>query len=177
MLNDAQLKEQLEKSPAARVTPEYIESRIQKKEFAVVDGTLTICTLILDNGFKVSGVSGCAKPENFNKEIGERYAYDAAFRQLWPLFGFLLCEAGYNAGQERGFGEVNGVLRTIVNNAARNDDGVWEVPHAFMQKAHDIYAGWSAESGSAAADEQEDGEDDEDNEDEDQPEPEKVAAA
>ena len=38
-------------------------------------------------------------PENYNEEIGNKIAYDNAFRQLWPLFGFLLAEKNRLKGQ------------------------------------------------------------------------------
>lgn len=60
--------------------------------FTRIGGTVTHCRIILDNGFSVSGESACVNAENYNQEIGERIAYNNAFRQLWPLFGFLLAE-------------------------------------------------------------------------------------
>lgn len=51
---------------------------------------LTFCVLVLRNGFTVHGVSACASPENYNKEIGERIARENAERQIWPLLGFRL---------------------------------------------------------------------------------------
>ena len=51
---------------------------------------LTFCVLILRNGFTVHGVSACASPENYNKEIGERIARENAEREIWPLLGFRL---------------------------------------------------------------------------------------
>ncbi|GDY37206.1 Gp49 family protein [Acidovorax sp. NB1] len=53
-------------------------------------GLLTFCVLILRNGFTVHGVSACASPENYNKEIGERIARENAEREIWPLLGFRL---------------------------------------------------------------------------------------
>lgn len=53
-------------------------------------GLLTICVLVLRNGFTVIGHSACASPENYNKEIGERIARENAERQIWPLLGFRL---------------------------------------------------------------------------------------
>lgn len=53
-------------------------------------GLLTFCVLVLRNGFTVHGVSACASPENYNKEIGERIARENAERQIWPLLGFRL---------------------------------------------------------------------------------------
>lgn len=51
---------------------------------------LSICILVMQNGFTVIGKSAPASPENFNVELGQRFAYDDAVRQLWPLMGFAL---------------------------------------------------------------------------------------
>jgi hypothetical protein len=52
--------------------------------------TLTLCVLVMDNGFTVLGKSAPASPQNFNAELGRRFAYEDAVRQLWPLMGFAL---------------------------------------------------------------------------------------
>ncbi len=93
MLNAAELQEKLKQSPAERVTEEYMNSRIAKKEF-VLAGTSTTCLIHLDNGFIVSGFSACAKAVNYDQAIGEKVSYDNAYRQLWGFFGFLLVENG-----------------------------------------------------------------------------------
>jgi len=51
---------------------------------------LTICVLVLENGFTVIGESACAHPENFNQDIGRRLAREAAKRKVWPLLGYAL---------------------------------------------------------------------------------------
>ena len=53
-------------------------------------GLLSICILEMKNGFTVIGKSAPASPENFNEELGKKYAYEDAVRQLWPLMGFAL---------------------------------------------------------------------------------------
>lgn len=62
-----------------------------------IDGTpmadlavLTFCVLRLWNGYTVHGVSACADPANFNREIGERLARADAVNKIWPLLGFEL---------------------------------------------------------------------------------------
>jgi hypothetical protein len=37
------------------------------------------------------GKAAPASPENFDPEVGKRYAYEDAFRELWPLEGYVLC--------------------------------------------------------------------------------------
>ena len=51
---------------------------------------LTICVLVLRNGFTVTGESSCASPENFDADIGRRVARQNAINKVWPLLGFRL---------------------------------------------------------------------------------------
>lgn len=53
---------------------------------------LSICLLVMRNGFTVIGKSAPASPANFNKEYGQKLAYEDAVRQLWPLMGYVLRE-------------------------------------------------------------------------------------
>ena len=53
---------------------------------------LTICVLHMQNGFVLIGKSAPASPENFDREKGERFAYEDAIKQLWPLEGYALRE-------------------------------------------------------------------------------------
>lgn len=92
LITNEKLDELLAASPAERVTPEYMKSRITSTDFTRIGETVTHCRIVLDNGFSASGESACVNVENYNKEIGEKIAYENAFRQLWPLFGFLLAE-------------------------------------------------------------------------------------
>lgn len=51
---------------------------------------LTICVIVMKNDFIVLGKSAPASPENFNADLGKKFAYEDAVRQLWPLMGFAL---------------------------------------------------------------------------------------
>lgn len=53
---------------------------------------LTICVLVLRNGFTVTGESACASPENFNAAIGRKVARENAIQKIWPLMGYALKE-------------------------------------------------------------------------------------
>lgn len=92
MLTNRELEDKLNSRPAPKVTKQQIEARICDKIFHRIGDTLTHCSIILDNGFNVTGESACVNAENYDQEIGERIAYDNAFNKLWPLFGFLLAE-------------------------------------------------------------------------------------
>ena len=51
---------------------------------------MTICVVVMRNGFVVIGNSAPASPENFNPDLGRKFAYEQCIRQLWPLMGFAL---------------------------------------------------------------------------------------
>jgi len=94
VISDTQAAEILSGLEAPRITLEYMESRIAQKEFIIPDSapTLTICLLKLDNGFFSVGMSAPASTENYNQELGRKYSYENALRDLWGKFGFALSE-------------------------------------------------------------------------------------
>jgi hypothetical protein len=51
---------------------------------------LSVCFIVMRNGFTVIGKSAPASPKNFNADLGRKFAYEDAIRQLWPLMGFAL---------------------------------------------------------------------------------------
>lgn len=53
---------------------------------------LSVCFLVLRNGFTVIGHSAAASPENFDPVMGKKIAYENALRQIWPLMGYELKE-------------------------------------------------------------------------------------
>lgn len=100
---------------ARRVTPADVQSEIASEHyFTAFDGCmhtgehskwapdwevprsvealncLTICVLVLRNGFTVTGESACASPENFDAELGRKIAREKAIEKIWPLLGFRL---------------------------------------------------------------------------------------
>jgi hypothetical protein len=66
-------------------------------EVLVALGCLTICVLVLKNGFTVTGESACVSPENFNEELGRKNARQKAVDKIWMLEGYLLKDHLYNA--------------------------------------------------------------------------------
>lgn len=83
---------------APRITPKDVKESIEKVEYYVFPSSqLTVCCMTLKNGFCVTGESACASPENFNKEIGERIAYQQAENKIWPLLGYVLKEKLHQA--------------------------------------------------------------------------------
>lgn len=87
---------------APRLTPQLIDEAIAGEYFVraseafdgapILDGLkcLTICVLVLKNGYTIVGKSACASPENFNQELGNKIAREDARRQIWALEGYAL---------------------------------------------------------------------------------------
>ncbi|MFA6063833.1 MAG: Gp49 family protein [Gallionella sp.] len=92
---------------APRVTPADIEVNIASEHyFTAAEGCignvdevidipqsldlLTLCVLVLRNGFTVTGESACASPENFDAELGRKIARQNAVQKMWPLMGYEL---------------------------------------------------------------------------------------
>lgn len=53
---------------------------------------LTLCVLVLKNGFKVVGDSSSVSLENFDAELGRKIARQKAIDKVWMLEGYLLKE-------------------------------------------------------------------------------------
>ena len=51
---------------------------------------LTLCVIVLKNGFTVTGESACADPAKFDAEIGRKIARANALNKVWPLMGYVL---------------------------------------------------------------------------------------
>lgn len=65
---------------------------------------LTICIVVLKNGYTIVGTSACASPENYNQELGRKIAYENCIRQIWPLMGFALRDKLSNATASKAAG-------------------------------------------------------------------------
>lgn len=124
MSTDQQIEQEIQDKglTAARVTPAQIEAAISSEvylnpshlpeEGCLVKGNLaqspydfeplgllTICVLVLKNGFTVVGKSACASAANFDVEVGRKVARMDAVNQIWALEGYLLKQRIHEAGQ------------------------------------------------------------------------------
>ncbi|NEN91189.1 MAG: hypothetical protein F6K48_20680 [Okeania sp. SIO3H1] len=71
------------------VTPLMIDTEIVSAQYHVFPGTtLTVCCLVLRNGFTVTGQSACIDPADFDKELGEQTAYRKARDEVWNLLAY-----------------------------------------------------------------------------------------
>jgi hypothetical protein len=86
-----QAKDRLKGAIAPRVTEDSIKAKIASVEYTLA-GTTTICQIRMNNGFVFLGHSTPASPLNYDAEIGQRYAYENAFKHIWTHEGYLLRE-------------------------------------------------------------------------------------
>lgn len=117
-MNDKAIEQAIQDAgkTAPRVTPSDIEAEITHTYYVNVGEAhhakwpdlsaadehhpsidlLTICVLVLKNGFTVTGESACASPENFDAQIGQDIARANAINKIWPLMGFRLRDSLIN---------------------------------------------------------------------------------
>jgi len=84
LASDGVFGEYYDSLPKEATKPEAIAS------LPVALSLLTLCVLVLKNGFTVVGKSACASPENFDAELGRKIARQDAVTQIWPLEGYRL---------------------------------------------------------------------------------------
>lgn len=88
---------EVQKTPR-RVTLESIKDAIVHVEYYRPTSAphFTIAVVCLQNGFVVVGSSAPADPANYDKALGERFAYEDAVRKIWPLMGYALRDKLYS---------------------------------------------------------------------------------
>lgn len=67
----------------------YVGDRVTESS-KVPLSLLTICVMVLKNGFTVTGESACASPENFDAEIGRYIARKNAIEKIRTLMEYEL---------------------------------------------------------------------------------------
>lgn len=82
---------------------------------------LTLCVLVLANGFTVTGESACASPENFNAELGRKLARQKAIDKVWAFEGYLLKQEMFDEANPVQFQNTGGEL-VRASETARSDD-------------------------------------------------------
>lgn len=78
---------------APRLSPadiDRIAAGSQRHFWIVPRTTMTVCALILPNGFVITGESAAASKENFDEAIGQKIAFENARNKIWALEGYLL---------------------------------------------------------------------------------------
>jgi len=112
--NDVEAEIQAKGLTAPRITPAILDSLILATDYHVPSGTtLTLCTLILNNGFTVVGKAACADPKNFDKSLGRKIAYDNARNEIWALAGYELKQRLHDYQYQANFSTPSRTTDTI----------------------------------------------------------------
>lgn len=72
------------------VTPAVINSMIASVEVSRVDPKTTLLRAETVTGFVEYATSSCVTPENYNEELGQKYAGKKIEDKLWFAMGFVL---------------------------------------------------------------------------------------
>jgi hypothetical protein len=82
-----------------KVSASDIHAKIMLTSYQLLEGTTTtICRILLQNGFSVIGTSACVDPKEYNQALGEKYAFEKAFDEIWAFEGYLLKQRRFEAG-------------------------------------------------------------------------------
>lgn len=74
-----------------RLTPQDLDDMIVGVEYLRPQiGTLTICVLTLSNGCTLTGQSNVIDPDNYDRELGEKAAFNNAKGKIWEAEGYAL---------------------------------------------------------------------------------------
>ena len=71
-----------------KISREDVEKAVKEEKYVKLTEKMTVCILTTDTGFEVIGVSACANPSNYVKELGEKYAREEAINKLWDYEGY-----------------------------------------------------------------------------------------
>ena len=89
----------VQKTPQ-RVALDTMLEKIITEEYIYTEAVphMTICLLVTENGYSILGKSVPADPENYNVDLGMKFAKEDCIRQLWPLEAYLLREVMTESG-------------------------------------------------------------------------------
>jgi hypothetical protein len=75
-----------------KISSDCIEALLNSAEIEehTFHGKQHVVSYKFSNGFAVVGVGSCVKPENFDIELGRKYAREQVENKLWELEGYLL---------------------------------------------------------------------------------------
>ena len=79
--------------PERKLTKEFLESEVKEKHFTRIGDCITHCRIVTHSGFEFTGESAVVDPNNFDKALGEQYAYESALEGMWMPYGFWLHKA------------------------------------------------------------------------------------
>lgn len=149
---------------APRVTPDMIDSMIDRTDFIMLPGgSHMICRITLNGGFSVIGESKTVSAANFNADKAQEISYQKARDAVWPVAGAILAHELHNGRMPLSpselklpqeiqlvITELNQVMRRLktlgpmlVDPDLLTEMGVPEEEIALLKEQHTFMAGYS----------------------------------
>ena len=76
-----------------KLMPGDAEAVIAETHYWMPEGLrLTVCCLVLKNGFTVTGTASCVREEDYDATIGMQVARRKAVDEIFPLLGYMMRE-------------------------------------------------------------------------------------
>ena len=70
------------------LTEKNITDQIAKVEYSKLWEKTAVCLLTLRNGFEIVATSACIKAEDYDQEVGNKFAYEKAVDKIRELEGY-----------------------------------------------------------------------------------------
>ena len=132
-----------------KVSKDQVEAAIVDKSFTLLPcGRTMICTLTLVSGFTVRGEASVVDLTEFIQELGEKYAYEDALKQVWQLLGYDLAKKMHLIKQG------TAPSRVVATEEPKTYIGT-KVIHAtpMNRQEYNYFRGWNLPANEAGADE------------------------
>ena len=71
-----------------KLTEQQIIAQIAKVEYSKLWEKTAVCLLTLRNGFEIVATSACIKAEDYDQEVGNKFAYEKAVDKIRELEGY-----------------------------------------------------------------------------------------
>lgn len=84
-----------------------VEERILVTEYTKLGEKTTICLITLDNGFEIVGTSSCVNPDMYNKQLGEKYAYEQAVSKAIEFLAYELQNENFISNCKYSFSNIH----------------------------------------------------------------------
>lgn len=73
-----------------KILEQDVKNFIAARDAAKIGQKTTIVSLRTITGYETHGLSSCVDPNNYNQELGEKFANEKALDEIWQGLGFVL---------------------------------------------------------------------------------------
>lgn len=85
------------------VIADNLAKNVESKEFVILRGRMTLCLLVMTNGYLITGESFCFHKNVFDEAIGEKYALEDAMRKASSVVAYYELDKAFEANKPKEF--------------------------------------------------------------------------